>query len=123
MSCQSHRGRRLQTIATTAPTYPLDLSSVFYDTCASSAQSRLGSVQAGGKLDQAHIQTPVYTTNHNSAKQSPEANKGPDHVFLQDVGSPSPPVKHNRNIERCQSRRVRCLQAIVINVPSFPLDL
>src|SRR4051812_7337602 len=44
--CQSHHGRCLQMIATTAPTYPLDLSCVFYDKCASSVQSRLGSVQA-----------------------------------------------------------------------------
>src|SRR3954464_12641966 len=58
--------------------------------------------------------SPAHATNSNLAKQSPEANKGPSHIFPQVVGGPTPLVKCNRNTERCQHHRQRCLQAIVI---------
>src|SRR4051812_31519854 len=45
------------------------------------------------------ITPPVHATNSKYAKQSPEVNKSPCHVFSQAVGGSPPTVKRNRNIE------------------------
>src|SRR4051812_36795406 len=60
---QHHYERRLQAIAIIVPTFPLDLSCVSFDKCASSVHSRHGSVRAEEKLGQAHIQIAA-STNH-----------------------------------------------------------
>src|SRR4051812_40675947 len=67
--CQSRRERCLQAIVITVPLFPLDLSCVSYDKCASSVQSRLGSVRAKDKLDQAHIQISASTDYGHSTQQ------------------------------------------------------
>src|SRR4051812_47833281 len=56
--------------------------------------------------------SPVHAVDHNIAKQSPEANKGPCRVFPRVVGGPSPPVKRNHNAKRHQYCRGRHLQAM-----------
>src|SRR3954467_8433301 len=67
--------------------------------------------------------SPIHASNSNSTEQSPKDIKGHCPDFPQVVGGPYPPVKRNRNAERCQLRRERRQQAIAAIMPSSPLDL
>src|SRR3954469_18226162 len=67
--------------------------------------------------------SPEYATNTGSAKQSPEAIEPRHGDFPAIIGGSSPPVKRNRNAERCQRLRERRQLRAATATPSSPLDL